>query len=111
WVKELPVYAHLVTEAQAFNLPMIPEVRLITQGRTASGVAVLTASSSVLETATASNQYLFEPRAATSTMASNTEFVDLIAYFADANETAAEIGIVERMRTSLNPPIATTTAA
>lgn len=29
WVKELPVRPHIVTEAQSFNLPMIPQIRLI----------------------------------------------------------------------------------
>ncbi len=110
WVKELPVYPHLVTEAQAFNLPLVPEVRLITPWRTEGGVAVLTSSSTVLQNSTASNQYLFEPRAATSTMTANIEFADLVKYFTEDGETVAETGMVERMRTTLNPGVATTTA-
>ncbi len=111
WVKELPVYPHLVTEAQAFNLPLVPEVRLITPWRTAGGVAVITATSTVLENATATNQYLFEPRAATSTMVTNIEFNDLAAYFKDNNETVVEAGVIERVRATLSPNNATTTTA
>jgi len=31
WVKDLPVFPHMVTEAEAFLLPLIPEARLITE--------------------------------------------------------------------------------
>jgi len=43
WVKELPVSRHLVTEAQAFNLPLVPQVRVISEWRTATGTAVIPA--------------------------------------------------------------------
>lgn len=81
WIKELPVYAHLVTEAKAFNLPLVPEVRVVTPWQTPAGVAVLTATSSILTQASSTNQILFEPRAATSTLVSNSEFAYLIANF------------------------------
>lgn len=84
WVKELPVYPHLVTEAQAFNLPLIPRIRVITPWQTQSGVMVLTSSSTILENAEPANQYLFEPRAGTSTLFSNSEFVSLLSLFEPA---------------------------
>lgn len=31
WVKELPVYAHMVTEAEAFLLPLRPQLRMVTE--------------------------------------------------------------------------------
>ncbi|MBP9717417.1 MAG: hypothetical protein KBD44_01745 [Candidatus Pacebacteria bacterium] len=31
WVKELPVYAHMVTEAEAFLLPVRPQLRMVTE--------------------------------------------------------------------------------
>jgi len=37
WVKELPVYAHLVTEAESFNLSLIPSARLVTKWQTSAG--------------------------------------------------------------------------
>ena len=81
WTKELPVYPHLVTEAQAFNLPLVPTVRVITPWRTPAGVTVVTASSTVMSVADVSNQYLFHARAATSTLQADTEFADLLKYF------------------------------
>lgn len=89
WVKELPVYSHLVTEAQAFNLPLVPSVRIVTPYVTAAGVAVLTSSSSVLNSAEVTNQLLIEPRAVISTLTVNPEHVDLIRYFASST-TATE---------------------
>lgn len=88
WVKELPVYPHLVTEAQSFNLPEVAVVRVISPWQTASGINVLTSTSSVLQVADVSNQYLFEPRAATSTMIANPEFTSLIKNFQPATSTA-----------------------
>jgi hypothetical protein len=41
WVKELPVFPYLVTEAQAFNMPLVPHVRVISKWRTATGSAVV----------------------------------------------------------------------
>ena len=87
WVKELPVYPHLVTEAQAFNLPLVPQVRVITPWQTASGVSVLTATSTVLFTASTTNQYLFEPRASTSTLSVSSEFQSVIQYFQTPTST------------------------
>lgn len=89
WVKELPVYPHLVTEAQAFNLPLKPSVRVITPYVTPSGVAVLTTNSDVLSSVVVQNQVLFESRAATSTMASNPEHVDLLRYFSTSTDTTS----------------------
>lgn len=41
WVKELPVLKHLVTEAEAFNLPLVPNVRVIAEWQTATGSMVV----------------------------------------------------------------------
>ncbi len=81
WVKELPVYPHLVTEAQAFNLPLVPQVRVVSPWQTNSGVNILTSTSTVLENAEAVNQYLFEPRATTSSLTPNIEFASLLTLF------------------------------
>lgn len=40
WVKELPVYSRLVTEAHAFNMPSVPQVRFIPRFQTEGGLAV-----------------------------------------------------------------------
>lgn len=52
WVKELPVQKHLVTEAQAFNLPLVPQVQVITPWQSATGSAVLTEPMSVFASTT-----------------------------------------------------------
>ena len=57
WVKELPVYAHLVTEAQAFNLPIVSEMRVITPLLKLDGSPYLTATSSVMRTASSTNPF------------------------------------------------------
>ncbi len=41
WSKELPVYAHFVTEVKSFNLPLVPQVRLIAPLLTKDGGAVV----------------------------------------------------------------------
>lgn len=41
WVKELPVLKHLVTEAEAFNLPLVPKVRVIAEWQTATGSMIV----------------------------------------------------------------------
>lgn len=49
WVKDLPVFSHLVTEGRSFNLPVKPQVRLITpQLDTVSGLGILPAASSTI---------------------------------------------------------------
>ncbi|MEY3783740.1 MAG: hypothetical protein RLZZ230_62 [Candidatus Parcubacteria bacterium] len=40
WVKELPIDAYIVTEASAFNMPIVPHVRPITKYVTATGTPV-----------------------------------------------------------------------
>lgn len=41
WVKELPVSKQLVTEVEAFNLPVVPTVRVISAWEDGEGAAVL----------------------------------------------------------------------
>ncbi len=108
WVKELPVYPHLVTEAQAFNLPIKPQVRVISPWQTTNNVAVLTSSSTILESSEVSNQYLFEPRASTSTLVANPEFISLIKLFVEeetesATSTTTTIDRARSAITSLTP--------
>lgn len=110
WVKELPVYAHLVTEAQAFNFPNVPKVRVITRWQTPAGVAVLTASSSVLATASSTNQVLFEPRASAADLEENKEFQDLLAVF-QQNGSAKTVAQFKSTATSKNTASTTTTMA
>lgn len=109
WVKELPVYSHLVTEAQAFNLPLLPNVRVVTSWNTATGVPVLTATSTVLQSAEASNQILYTPRANPANLTASDEYEDLLEYFATSTIAAEEQGVLNRMQTALDTNNATST--
>ena len=44
WVKELPVFPHIVTEAEAFNLPLRPQVRPITEFSSVRGESIIFAT-------------------------------------------------------------------
>ncbi|MCB9819036.1 hypothetical protein H6788_02535 [Candidatus Nomurabacteria bacterium] len=111
WVKELPVYSHLVTEAQAFNLPKIPKVKIITPWRTPAGVNVVTASSTLQDKVTFVNQYLLEPRANSATMVANSEFETLLELFTATTTEETSSGLVERMRTTLTSATSTESVA
>lgn len=86
WVKELPVAAHLVTVAESFNTPLVPNVRIIAPWQTATGTMVvrsfdLLASSTNAFVATTSN--------ATSSLLQNTEFLAHIGYFSTNSPTTS----------------------
>src|SRR3989344_392444 len=108
WVKELPVYAHIVTEAQAFNLPLVPQVRIITEWQTEAGVSVLTSISPILKNASSTNQVLYEPRASTSTLAVNSEYVQLISLFKETSNYTESV--LDRARANITGSSATSTA-
>jgi hypothetical protein len=74
WVKELPVSKRLVTEAEAFNLPVVPQVRVISEWHTATGSMV------VLDMpvhASSTNALYATTTTATSTFVHNPEFITL----------------------------------
>ena len=93
WVKRLPVYPHIVTDSFSFNLPVRPQVRLITPYQTATGTAVIldTASSSeVLPFASTTNPFFATTTTATSTFAANSEFTFVSDLFATSTATSSE---------------------
>lgn len=79
WVKELPVYPHLVTEVQAFNLPVVPRARLITRFETATGSPVVLGGGPVFASTTV--PVYATTSLATTTYGTNSEFIDKIALF------------------------------
>lgn len=86
WVKELPVSKHLVTEAQAFNLPLVPQVRVVAPWQTATGTQVMHAP---LLSASTTNAVLVSTSTATSSLVRNTEYASLFARFMPATTTPA----------------------
>jgi hypothetical protein len=77
WVKELPVYPHIVTEASAFMMPLVPQVRPITEFLTSTGTPVYlgVGSTTVLFAGASTTLPIFATSSkATSTLARNAEY-------------------------------------
>lgn len=92
WVKDLPVFSHMVTEAEAFLLPIEPVARLITASSTASKVSLVTEAESALlddvssVTNLQSEYILFTEIVRTTQILDNPEFAVLSNLF-NPNET------------------------
>jgi hypothetical protein len=94
WVKELPVEAHIVTEAEAFNLPLVPQVRLVAEYNTLDGRGVIFShsSSSPVVTFIATSTTFVATSSATSTYRANQEHALLHELFAEqASSTALRL--------------------
>jgi len=110
WVKELPVYAYLVTEALAFNLPEVPTVRIISPWRTNTGETVVSANPVIQATTT--SEFIVSTRVPPSFVA-DTEYATLLQLFATSTSTSAQVTPIERVAsgiTSFLDDTATTTA-
>lgn len=110
WVKELPVTSHLVTEAQAFNLPLVPQVRLITQWQTATGSAVVKVP---ITYASSTNEFVATTTLSTTKFTPNAEYDALTRFFGTTTPTTtpgAVATVAKRIGTLLEPQHGTTTA-
>ncbi|MCR4285738.1 MAG: hypothetical protein NUW00_02460 [Candidatus Kaiserbacteria bacterium] len=93
WVKELPVSKRLVTEAEAFNLPLVPQVRVVSPWQTATGTTVVRG---IPTNASSTNILYATTTTATSTFIQNTEYGSLLAHFGTTTEV--EGGSVKETR-------------
>ncbi len=118
WVKNLSVYPHIVTEAEAFNLPLVPQVRPVTEYQTTRGEAVFVVTSTstpILSFASSSVPFFVTATTATSTYRINSEYTLIKDLFAEEASTTAMIKKIEEsinLATStvdLGTKIATTT--
>lgn len=98
WVKELPVFAHFVTEVTSFNLPKIPQIRIITKWNdqvTGNGVVFDVATSTKFAYASTTNTLILSTSTSTSTAttsySANSEYVYIKTLFASSTELQAEI--------------------
>lgn len=109
WVKELPVYAHLVTEAQAFNLPLVPVARAITRYTTTENVPVI--SNTYTLRASTTQEFFLATTAATSTYRANTEYTSRLEAFKApaATSSASYRGEIGQLFSSRATSTATTT--
>ncbi len=94
WVKELPVFAHLVTEAQSFNMPLRPQVRLLSEWNNSAGLSVFFDSATTTDFAFASTTnitLLLATSTPTSTLNQNLEYEYIASRFASSSEEAATL--------------------
>jgi hypothetical protein len=89
WVKELPVYAHFVTEVSSFTVPKVPQIRIITpysnpiDGR---GVLFEEATSTTFDFASTTNALIFSSTTATSSLTVNPEYAYVQSLIASSTE-------------------------
>lgn len=94
WVKVLPVDSHIVVEAAAFNMPSVPHIRPITNYVTATGTAVYLAKESIEEIfpmATTTEPIVIQKSAATSSLATNEEYVFVASLFSTTSTTSISV--------------------
>ena len=90
WVKELPVSKHLVTEAEAFNLPLVPQVRVISKYLSATGTAIVRAP---LTKASSTNDLIATttlPKKGPLAVVENSEFKSLVIHFGTTSTSTKE---------------------
>lgn len=106
WVKDLPVYPYIVTEAESFNLPVVPQVRPIAQFINASGTMVYPgiASTTKLFTGVSTTvQFVTATSTATSTFTRNPEYAFVAALFATSTATTTLLNrVVDEVTTALS---------
>lgn len=89
WVKDLPVFAHYVTEVASFNIPVVPQIRLITKwSNPLTGLSIVfdDATSTQFSFASTTNIVEFSATTSTSSFLANTEYVYVESLFASSTE-------------------------
>jgi|GEM_PF-289774 len=118
WVKELPVYPYLVTEAAAFLMPERPQVRPITQFTTSTGTPVFIGVASTTEIASfasTSIAFIATSSKATTTLNKNSEYEYIRGLFGTSTATSSSLiaRVVDEAKgifTSTAPASSTATA-
>lgn len=115
WVKELPVSAHIVTEVEAFNLPLTPQIRLVPEYTTATGTTVVMAKDAqtpVLALVGSSTPLFFATSSATTTYRLNQEYVLLGNLFTEqASSTAFRLAAEKKASEAFGFSSTTATSA
>ena len=94
WVKELPVYPYIVTEAESFALPIVPQVRPITEYQTSTGTAMVPATSSLgtlFSGVSTTVPIAATSSKATTTLVRNSEYTFLISLFSTSSATSTTL--------------------
>ncbi len=96
WVKELPVSKHLVTVAEAFSMPIVPQVRVISEWNTATGSAVVR---NILSHASSTNEVVATTTLKHTSFVANEEFKLRVASFATTTATTTQkVGLSQSLR-------------
>lgn len=119
WVKDLPVFSHYVTEVRSFNLPVVPQVRILPEWQTSAGEAVLfePVASTTFANASTSNTFMIATSTATSSYAANTEYEYISTRLASSSEEQRVREVVESQDLESFifaadlPPVSTSTIA
>ncbi len=100
WVKELPVFSHLVTEAQSFNMPVRPQIRLLTEWKNEVGNEVVFGTSTIahLNFASTTNLIQFSTSTATTTLKPNFEYSYIASRFASSSQETLILEEYERYK-------------
>ncbi len=116
WVKELPVYPHIVTEGSAFQLPEVPLLRPISPYLTSTGSPLYVGVASTTDIAPFASTTLpmtATTTKATSTLAVNPEYAYVASLFATTSATSTQADLLNRVvdeAKGIFTPIATSTA-
>lgn len=94
WVKELPVDPYIVIEAAAFNMPVVPHIRPITEYVSVDGAAVFfndAAVGQVLTGATTTIPYVVATSSATTSYIENVEYDFVASLFSTSTATSTSV--------------------
>jgi hypothetical protein len=94
WVKELPVYPYMVTEAAAFLMPERPQVRPITQYVTSTGTPIFLGVASttvIVPFASSSIAFSATTSKATTTLSKNAEYEYIRGLFGTTTATSTTL--------------------
>jgi hypothetical protein len=116
WVKVLPVDSYIVTEAAAFNMPVLPHIRPIAPRLTTAGQGVFvsqvgTSTESLFPNATTTGDFVIVNRISPQNLRSNSEHEYVADLFATTTATSSSLlNRLEEEITRLGVETATTTA-
>lgn len=94
WVKVLPVYPYIVTEAESFALPLRPQVRPVSEYETATGTQIIVGTSTLSGLFTGvstSIAYIATTSNATTTLVRNAEYEFLVSLFSTTTATSTSL--------------------
>lgn len=116
WVKELPVHGQLVTEASAFNLPVRPQIRPITEYTTNTGALIyqgIASTSLPFTFASTSVPMVATTTTATSSFVLNPEYDFVDSLFTSTSTAPGLVGrVIEEVSSAFlfSDDVATTSA-